>query len=232
MTMAFLESLHVEALALVAATKQTRCLSSLMDGTAGIGTYANYLREAYHTLHWTPPTLALAAERMLQLGRHVPLALLLREKAGAAARHDLWALADLDALGFSRADVITSTPAPATQAYIAWVKFLGRSDHPAGYLGTAYVLEYLSAICAGPVADALVRAGRIPDIRKAVRFLRGRVDAKEGHVRTLTEALPPFDDADDIDVILTSARVTRLLHIGILTAVDSMSAMPARRSPV
>ncbi len=228
---AFLETLHVEAMTLVASVRRTRSASSLMDGSAGIATYANYLREAYHYLHATQSTLALAAERMVERGRHLPLALLLQEKAGEVTGLDFLALDDLEALGFSRADVITSIPAPATRAYIAWINFLGHGDHPSGYLGNAYVLEYLASVCAGPVADGLVRSARIPGIRKAVRLLRNRADTKEGYVRTLANALPPMDDPEEIDVILTSARVARLLYAGILTAIDGMSAMPARRSP-
>ncbi|MGK9169780.1 hypothetical protein KXR53_25935 [Inquilinus limosus] len=228
---AFLEALHVEAVAMVAAVRQTRSARSLLDGTAGVATYANTLREAYHYQRVLPSTLALAAERMLDHGRYVPIALLLQEKAGEVAGLDLRILADLEVLGFSRADVVNSVPAPPTQAYVAWLRFLCRSDHPAGFLGIAYALEYLAATCAGAAADSLGQAGRIPGIRRALSFLRNRADAREGHVRTLAATLPELDDPAEIDSILTSARVTRMLYAGLLRAVDGMSSMPARRSP-
>ncbi|WP_225768217.1 iron-containing redox enzyme family protein [Inquilinus sp. Marseille-Q2685] len=227
----FFDVLHAEAVAMVVAVRQTRSARSLLDGSAGIATYANTLREAYHYQHALQPTLALAAERMLDHGRHMPLALLLQEKAGEVAGLDLRVLDDLEALGFSRADVITSTPAPPTQAWIAWFRFLGRSDHPAGFLGIAYLLEYLAATCAGAAVDGLLRTARIAGIRRAVGFLRNRVEAREGHVRTLAAALPALDDQAEIDAVLTSARVTRMLYAGMLRAVDGMSAMPARRAP-
>jgi hypothetical protein len=227
-----LEALHGEALAMVASVKRTRCGTSLMDGSAGIATYANYMREVYHYMHAGQSALVLAVERMLEQGRHVPLALLLQEKAVSTAGLDLRVLADLETLGFSRADVINSTPAPATQAYIAWSRFLALSDHPLGHFGDVYMLEYLAATCAGPVADGLARTGRIPGIRRALGFVRGRADAREGQVRTLAGALPPVEDPAEVDVILTSARATRLLYGGILSAVDGMSTMPARRARV
>lgn len=227
---AFLETLHGEAVALVAAVRQTRTARSLLDGSAGIATYANTLRETFHYQHALQPALALAAERMLERGRHIPLALLLQEKAGEVAGLDQRILADLEVLGFSRADVATSVPAPPTCATIAWCRFLSRSDHPAGFLGVAYLLEYLAAACAGAAVDSLTQAGRIPGIRRALGFLRSRVDAREGYVRTLVSSLPELDDPDTVDAILTSARVIRTAYAGILRAVDGMSAMPARRA--
>ncbi|MFE0757954.1 iron-containing redox enzyme family protein [Inquilinus sp. NPDC058860] len=227
----FFDVLHAEAVAMVVAVRQTRSARSLLDGSAGIATYANTLREAYHYQHALQPTLALAAERMLDHGRHMPLALLLQEKAKEVAGLDLRLLDDLEALGFSRADVVTSMPAPPTQAWIAWFRFLGRSDHPAGFLGVAYLLEYLAATCAGAAVDGLLRTARIAGIRRALGFLRSRVEAREGHVRTLAAALPALDDQAEIDAVLTSARVTRTLYAGMLRAVDGMSAMPARRAP-
>src|SRR5688500_15594240 len=104
----FFDVLHAEAVAMVVAVRQTRSARSLLDGSAGIATYANTLREAYHYQHALQPALALAAERMLDQGRHMPLALLLQEKARDVAGLDLRVLDDLDALGFSRADVVTS----------------------------------------------------------------------------------------------------------------------------
>ncbi|TSD90262.1 iron-containing redox enzyme family protein [Mycobacterium sp. KBS0706] len=225
----FFDVLHAEAVAMVVAVRQTRSARSLLDGSAGIATYANTLREAYHCQHAMQPTLALAAERMLDHGRHMPLALLLQEKAREVAGLDLRVLDDLEALGFSRADVVTSIPAPPTQAWICWLRFLGRSDHPAGFLGIAYLLEYLAATCAGTAVDGLLRTARIAGIRRALSFLRNRVEAREGHVRTLAAALPALDDPAEIDAVLTSARVTRMLYAGMLRAVDGMSAMPARR---
>jgi pyrroloquinoline quinone (PQQ) biosynthesis protein C len=224
----FFDVLHAEAVAMVVAVRQIRSARSLIDGSAGIATYANALRETYHYQHALQPTLAQAAERMLDHGRHMPLALLLQEKAREVAGLDLRVLDDLEALGFSRADVAASMPAPATQAWIAWFRFLGRGDHPAGFLGVAYLLEYLAATCAGMAVDGLLRTGRIAGIRRAVGFLRSRVEAREGHVRTLAVALPALDDPAEIDAILTSARVTRMLYAGMLRAVDATSAMPAR----
>ena len=42
----FFDVLHAEAVAMVVEVRQTRSARSLLDGSAGIATYANTLREA------------------------------------------------------------------------------------------------------------------------------------------------------------------------------------------
>jgi pyrroloquinoline quinone (PQQ) biosynthesis protein C len=218
--------LRDEAAATIAAVDASRCIGACLDGTAELAQYASFLRETYHYVRWSHGTLAEAGRRMLALGRHETLGRLLSEKSGEEYGHEAWALADLEALGFDPAEIAGSIPSAATEAYVAWVRFLARSPYPSAYLGTAYVLESLSVARAGRAAAALVAAARIPNIDRAVTYLLGHADADGGHVETLEALLAPVEDEAEIDAIATSARTTRFLYAGILAAIDE--AAPVR----
>jgi pyrroloquinoline quinone (PQQ) biosynthesis protein C len=196
----------------------------LFDGTLDATTYAHFLMQTYHYVRWTTPLLAHAGQRMARMGRHPVLAELLQQKAQEERGHERWLLADLRNLGWSAEAVERSLPCAAVAAYVAWNRFTVEAGSPTAFLGTAYVLEALSVYRAGEAVGHLIERSGIPNIRKAVTFLRGHADADVGHVEELATVLRGLTDPEEAEALVLSARTTRVLYTGLF-------AEESRRAP-
>lgn len=187
----------------------------LFDGSIDKDGYVHYLIQTYHYARWTTPLLAEAGRRMKRLGRHSRLGELLLQKSEEERGHERWLLADLRNLGWPAERVERQTPNPAVTAYVAWNRFTSRSGRPEAFLGTAYVLEYLSVHRASQSVERMLAANTIPNIRKAVTFLKAHGTADEKHVEELTSLLSPLTDREEQAALLLSARTTRVLYLGL-----------------
>lgn len=213
-----LDALEQEAHALVEMLDAHPAARRLFEGRIDAGGYASYLVQTYHYVRWTTPLLAEAGERMKRLGQHPELAELLVRKAVEERGHERWLLADLRNLGWPAERVEGAARYPAVDAYVAWNRYTSVSGVPTAFLGTAYVLEYLSVQRAARTVERLLSADAIPNIRKAVTFLRGHGDADGEHVAELASVLRSFTDGEEQEALLLSARTTRALYPGFFCA--------------
>jgi hypothetical protein len=67
---------------------------------------------------------------------------------------------------------------------------------------------------AGGAVERLLQAGTIPNIRKAVTFLRSHGDGDGDHVAELSSVLRTLTDREDQAAVLLSARTTRAHYPG------------------
>jgi thiaminase len=222
------KALEQEARALVEELDVHPAARRLFEGSIDADSYAHYLVQSYHYVRWTAPLLAEAGHRMNRLGQHLRLAELLLQKASEERGHERWLLADLKNLGWPARRVENAKRSPAVEAYIAWNRYTALSGVPTAFLGTAYVLEYLSAQRAGRTVERLLAADAIPNIRKAVTFLRGHADADVHHVAELASVLRSLTDPREQSVLLLSARTTRALYTGFFSEQEGQH--PARTS--
>ena len=203
----------------------------LFEGTLDAEAYAYYLVQTYHYVRWTTPLLALAGRRMVVQGRHPVLASLLLHKAKEETGHERWLLADLHNLGWSTEAVEHAPRSAAVEAYVAWNRFTAEAGSPSAFLGTAYVLEALSAGRAGAAARSLLERSGIPGIHRAVTFLRGHGDADEGHVAELATLLGSLTDPEESEALLLSARTTRALYPGLFEEFSCGAREPGPTRP-
>ncbi len=206
--------LEQEGRALVEALDAHPEARRLFDGSIDLDGYAYYLTQTYHYVRWSRPLLASAGERLERMGRHLQLAELLVRKAAEESGHERWLLADLKNLGWAAERVNAEERAPAVDAYTSWNFFTCRAGVPTAFLGTAYVLEYLSVTRASEAVERLLQADAIPNIRKAVTFLRSHGEVDGDHVAELTSVLRTLTDKEDQSAVLLSARITRALYPG------------------
>lgn len=183
---------------------------ALFEGTIGAPEYAAYLQQTEHYVGVSAHLLRASGERLGATGRHPALARLLVAKAGEERGHERWARADRRALG-AHAD---ADPNVAVQAYVLGHRFQAEQGSGAAFLGTAYVLEALSARRAPATVENLLKRSRIPGIGRAVTFLRAHGEEDQDHIGDLATILRGFSEAAEIEVILHSARSTRLLFPG------------------
>ena len=189
----------------------------LFDGSIDAESYATWLAQTYHYVRWTQPLLAQAGRRMKRIGKYPALAGLLLQKSSEEQGHEQWLLADLKSLGWTRERVERVQLRPAVAAYVAWNRFTAESHAPAAFLGTAYVLEYLSVHRAELAAEQLITRAAIPHIQQAVSFLRGHAGADGDHVDGLLSVLRPLTDRQEQTAILLSAHTTRALYLGLFS---------------
>jgi pyrroloquinoline quinone (PQQ) biosynthesis protein C len=215
--MSWIQALEHEARALLEQLDTHPASRQLFDGSIRTESYVHYLIRTYQYARWTTPLLAEAGHRMKHLGQHPELGELLLRKAAEEHGHERWLLADLKNLGWPAERAGRMSPGFAVSAYIAWNRFTSGADRPVAFLGTAYVLEYLSVYRASQSVERLLAAQRIPNIHKAVTFLRAHGSADSGHVAELTALLTPLKAPEEQAAVLLSAQTTRTLYMGLFT---------------
>lgn len=178
---------------------------TLFDGTITAGHYARYLEQTEHYVGVSEELLRGSGERLLATRKHLFLARLLLHKSKEEAGHDAWARNDRRTIEFANAG---TGPGLAVQAYIFTHRFEVKCGSGAAFLGTAYVLEALSARRAPIAMQNILAKSRIPGIEGAVTFLRGHGEADQDHIAHLASVLRAFTDPEDAEAILRSAKST------------------------
>jgi pyrroloquinoline quinone (PQQ) biosynthesis protein C len=201
----------------------------LFDGSIDTDSYAHYLVQAYHYVRWTTPLLKDSGERMKRSGHQAALGELFLQKASEERGHERWLLADLKNLGWSTSRVLATGRCAAVNAYVAWNRYTALIGTPTAFLGTAYVLEYLAVHRAPLAVERMIAAGNIPNIHKAVTFLRGHGEADGEHVAELTSLLRSMTDPREQAALLLSARTTRTVYLGLFSRGERSS--PALAHP-
>lgn len=187
-------------------------IGGVISGQATMETYPVFLRQTHDYVRFSKPILEACTRRLRELGGREDLIRLFEIKAMEENGHETWALDDWEALGLSRHLVMTSAPSPAVREYLAWNMKMAESNTPLGFLGTAYVLEYISQALAPRAVKNLLEANRIPNIGNALSFLRSHGEADEDHIRVLDELLASIEGKADRNAIVWSAAETRRLY--------------------
>jgi pyrroloquinoline quinone (PQQ) biosynthesis protein C len=194
----------------------------LLAGDVNTQEYGAFLEQTYLYVCQTRPLLRRAGERLAMQRRSPTLSRLFLQKAEEEAGHELWVLADLDAIGLPMNRDCPPQPSTAVAAYLAWNQFQVEAGWPLGFLGTAYVLEALADARAGKTATNLIEKNLIPGIRDGVRFLQGHADADEGHIEVLRRLLSVVSSPQDQEAIALSAEVTTALYLGMFSALENV----------
>ena len=207
----WLESLRHEARMLVHELDVTPGVRRLFEGRIRQDDYAYYLIQTYQYVRWSEGFFTESGERTKREGGNPVLADLLFQKAREEKGHEQWLLKDLKALGWTQERVERAPICPAVRAYVEWNRFTTEAGVPTAFLGTAYVLEYLSVNRAPGSVDRLVAESGITNIDKAVLFLKGHGAADGDHVADLESELRKVTSSEEQAALLHSARTTRFL---------------------
>lgn len=199
-------SIHREATQLADSLEGTLVARRLLAGTLSRQEYVDFLLQAYHCARWTSATLRTAAHRLAERGRNPELAQLLTGKLEERGG-ERWALSDLGVLGWPEGAVLGTPPSAAVARCVEW----SRRSPEVAFLGTSYVLSFLSNRYAARAVRGLRGADGIRGIRRAVRFLRGQAAASAVEMRDLERALQWLTEAEDQRAALRAARTTRRL---------------------
>ncbi|TSC22665.1 iron-containing redox enzyme family protein [Corallococcus sp. Z5C101001] len=205
----WMDSLRHEARMLVRELDTAPGARRLFEGRIHHDDYVYYLVQTYQYVRWSTEFLTESGERMKREGQNTALADLLLQKSAEEDGHERWLLADLRNLGWTQERVERAPICHAVSAYVEWNRFTTRSGTPTAFLGTAYVLEYLSVNRAPDSVDRLIADSGIANIHKAVTFLRGHGNADGDHVAELESVLRTLTSPEEQAALLMSARMTR-----------------------
>jgi pyrroloquinoline quinone (PQQ) biosynthesis protein C len=126
--------------------------------------------------------------------------------------HELWALADLKALGVDEATVYASRPVPACSSMIAFEYYTAGRQNPIGLFGWLYVLESMGDDLGGPIASALQHV--IGADAAGVKFLAGHGVADQEHTADLTRVISQYiTDPEDVAEVNYVADVVADLYV-------------------
>jgi len=193
-------------------------LGSVFDGTASRDTYLRFLTQTYHYVLETTPLLRAGARAFAAssdaFGKsmHERFAEHAREETG----HEQWLLDDIEALGADVEAAKRAEPSPAVQAYVAMVRFTGRSRRPIGLMGVGFLLEGVSEKLGTQTADNLRARSKIPGIEKALSFVDSHGSTDVGHMEEGRKALRTIEDPNDRAAVLLCAQCTALYYTELL----------------
>jgi len=191
----------------------------VFDGSATRASYIEFLSQTYHYLKQTPLTLRTAVQTLTNhpnpIYRQVRDRFVHHEQEEEG--HEDWVLNDIRALGGDVEAVKKMDPCPAVKAYVAESAFIATSRQAIAVMGLAYLLEGLAQQLGLMAVDNLKSRSGIPNIEKAVTFLKGHGHLDQRHMEELRQVVAAITDDDDKDAIVTRAKTasnqyTHLLH--------------------
>ncbi len=180
-------------------------MQAMLAGQVSQSAYADFLVRLYPVVSNFCPMMAAAigvcADRLPELRRflydHV------QEERG----HEYMVMNDLRALGMAdAAHVSRRRPVPPAQALLAFNYHGIATEHPGCVLGMVYVLEILSSLYGGKVAQALSRSMGLP-LSSGFSFLDSHASLDEDHMAELRKLLLHDDCTDAHQCILNSVDV-------------------------
>lgn len=180
-------------------------MQAMLAGQVSQSAYADFLVRLYPVVSNFCPMMAAAigvcADRLPELRRF------LYEHVQEERGHEYMVMNDLRALGMvDAARVPQCRPVPPAQALLAFNYHGIATEHPGCVLGMVYVLEILSSLYGGKVAQALSRSMGLP-LSLGFSFLDSHASLDEDHMAELRKLLLHDDCTDAHQCILNSIDV-------------------------
>lgn len=167
--------------------------------------YRAFLHDLFHIVWHFCPVMSAAAARCDDRFREVRMDLY--ERIQEEKGHEAWVLDDIKAMGGEAAMAMDTPPSPPAQAMIAFNYYAADRVHPCSVLGMLYMLEVVSSVYGGRVADSIARAiGRDVDAG-GFRFLSSHATMDVEHMAKLNRLVKTIDDAGAQEAIVNATRV-------------------------
>lgn len=167
--------------------------------------YRAFLHDLYHIVWHFCPIMAAAAARCDDRHRDVRYELYARieEEKG----HESWVMDDILAMGGMAEGARSRAPSLPVQAMIAFNYYSAERVHPCSVLGMLYMLEVVSSVYGGRVADSIARSlGRAVDAG-GFQFLSSHATMDIDHMAKLNRLIKTIDDPLAQESIVNSTRV-------------------------
>ncbi len=178
---------------------------SMIHHGLALAEYRAFLHDLYHIVWHFCPTMAAAAARCDDRNRDVRFELY--ERISEEKGHEAWVLEDIEAVGGDVRGAGRNPPSAPVQAMIAFNYFSAERVHPCSVLGMLYMLEVVSSVYGGRVADSIARKlGRDVDAG-GFKFLSSHATMDVDHMAKLNKLVKTIDDPVAQEAIVNSTRV-------------------------
>ena len=167
--------------------------------------YRAMLHDLYHIVWHFCPVMSAAASRCDD--RHREVRMELYERIQEEKGHEAWVLEDLQSLGGDVDLLRRVPPSPPVQAMIAFNYFGAERGHPCSVLGMLYMLEVVSSVYGGRVAESIARALNREVDQGGFRFLSSHATMDVDHMAKLNRLIRTISDPEAQTAIANSARV-------------------------
>ena len=175
--------------------------------------YVNFLKDLYPIVLHFCPAMATAAGRCAQQYELVRLYLYdhIHEEKG----HEKIVLEDLASFDIAPEEVIQSPVKEPVQAMVAFNYYSSLVGNPCSVLGMIYVLEIISSVYAGKVAQALSRSlGR--HVSQGFVFLHSHSSVDMEHMAKLRHLFQTIQSPDTFSYLMKSVSMNFYLFSQIL----------------
>jgi pyrroloquinoline quinone (PQQ) biosynthesis protein C len=199
---------------------QAPVIIGALAGQISRARYVAFLTQAWHHVRYTVPLLMAVGAKLPD--RHAALRNDLLHYVEEEAGHDVWILNDIDAAGGDRRAVVSSTPAVATDAMVAYAWDTVQRRNPVGFFGMVYVLEGTSAALAVRAADEIENSLNLP--RAAFTYLRSHGTLDLEHIEHLGGILDGLTDPGDQAAVLQCAQAMFWLYGNVFRSLEKEKA--------
>lgn len=167
--------------------------------------YKAFLHDLYHVVWNFCPVMAAAAARCDDRFRDVRYELY--ERIEEEKGHEAWVLEDVEAMGGDVSHVKANAPSAPVQALIAFNYWAADRVHPCSVLGMLYMLEVVSSVYGGRVADSIAHALKRDVDAGGFKFLSSHATMDVEHMAKLNRLVKTIGDPEAQRAIINSTRV-------------------------
>jgi pyrroloquinoline quinone (PQQ) biosynthesis protein C len=180
-------------------------VDSMMHDGLTLAEYRAFLHDLYHIVWHFCPIMATAAARCDDRFRDIRYDLY--ERIEEEKGHEAWVLEDVKAVGGDVLHVREAQPSPSAQAMIAFNYYAAERVHPCSVLGMLYVLEVMSSVYGGRVADSIAKAIGRDVAAGGFRFLSSHATMDADHMAKLNLLLKTIAEPAAQAAVIDSTRV-------------------------
>ncbi len=193
-------------------------LQDMLSGQFSRQRYINFLIQLYPVVSHFCPLMAAAASRCTD--RYPELRTYLYDHIIEERGHEQMVLDDLESMCVDSFDIPAQLPCPPVQAMLGFNYHAIATTDPHSVLGMVYVLEIVSSLYGGRVAQAVSRNVNLP-LAQGFSFLESHSTLDEEHLGELRKVMQSVHESTLEDVLLNSIKTNFYLFRQVLGYADT-----------
>ncbi len=194
-------------------------LRDMLSGQFSRQRYISFLIQLYPVVSHFCPLMAAAAGRCAD--RYAELRNYLYEHIVEEKGHEQMVLDDLESMCIDSSMIPEQPPRPPVQAMLGFNYHTIATGSPHSVLGLIYVLEIVSSLYGGRVAQSVSRSVNLP-LSQGFSFLESHAVLDDQHIGELRKVMQSIQESELEDAVLNSVRTNFYLFRQVL-AYDDMN---------
>lgn len=188
-------------------------MQDMLQGRFSRQRYINFLTQLYPLVSHFCPLMARAASHSAD--RYDQLRDYLYDHVQEERGHEQLVLNDLESLMFDASAIPQALPQPPVQVMLGYNYHAIDNINPHAVIGMIYVLEIVSSVYGGQVADAVSRAIDYP-LSKGFSFLTSHTELDESHMSELRNLVQGIRQPEIEAIVLNSVQTNFYLFRQLL----------------